>query len=125
MYKEKLSKTKELASIVLFAALQIVQERNGESPKHILIEIENRVQLNDWAKATYEKSGYVRWRSILQFYSIYCIKAGYLIKNNGVWYITTEGESALLLGEVGLLKSVVESYNKWLTTREKTRIRNR
>ena len=93
--------------------MQILQEKNGEEPKHVLIEVENRVQLDDWAKATYEKSGYIRWKSIFQFYSIYCIKAGYLIKKNGIWYITPEGSTALLLGDVDLLNAVISAYWKW------------
>ena len=69
--------------------------------------------LDDWARATYEKSGYVRWQSILHFFSIDCIKAGYLVKKKGVWYLTPEGENALKLGEVGLLKAATAAYRKW------------
>ena len=79
----------------------------------MIAEVEKRVALDEWAKATYEKSGYVRWRSILHFFSIDCIKAGYLVKKKGVWYLTPEGENALKLGEVGLLKAATAAYRKW------------
>lgn len=69
--------------------------------------------LDEWARATYEKSGYVRWQSILHFFSIDCIKAGYLVKKQGVWYLTPEGESALRLGDVSLLKAAIAAYRKW------------
>jgi restriction system protein len=78
-----------------------------------LADVEKRVTLDEWAKAVYEKSGYVRWQSILHFYSIDCIKAGYLVKKKGVWYLTPEGENALQLGEVGLLHAATAAYRKW------------
>ncbi|SDX06927.1 Mrr restriction system protein [Nitrosomonas communis] len=114
MAKEKLSRSRELATKVIFAALQILSEKGGQAPgKEVVSEVEKRVNFDDWAKAIYEKSGYVRWQSILHFYSIDCIKAGYLVKKMGVWYLTPEGEAALKLGEIGLLNAAIEAYKKW------------
>ncbi|SFM64293.1 winged helix-turn-helix domain-containing protein [Nitrosomonas communis] len=114
MAKEKLSRSRELASKVIFAALQILSEKGGQAPgKEVILEVEKRVNLDDWAKAIYEKSGYVRWQSMLHFYSIDCIKAGYLVKKKGVWYLTPEGENALKLGEIDLLNAATSAYKKW------------
>ncbi|CAG9273461.1 Mrr restriction endonuclease [Paraburkholderia unamae] len=110
----KLSRSRGLAVKVIFAAFQILQERGLElAGREVIAEIETRVPLDDWATATYEKSGYVRWQSILHFYSIPCIKAGFLLKKKGVWYLTKEGEQALKLGDVGLLNAAVEAYRIW------------
>jgi len=110
----KLSRSRELAAKVIFAALQILKKKGGEAPgREVLAEVEKLVPLDDWARATYEKSGYIRWQSILHFFSIDCIKAGYLVKKKGVWYLTPEGENALHLGEVGLLKAATNAYRKW------------
>jgi restriction system protein len=114
MAHQKLSRSRELAAKVIFAALQILKEKGGEAPgREVLAEVEKRVPLDDWAKAKYEKSGYIRWESILHFFSIDCIKAGYLIKKKGIWYLTPEGENALQLGEVGLLLAATAAYRKW------------
>lgn len=114
MAKDKLSRSRELAAKVIFAALQILNEKGGQAPgREVISEVEKRVTLDDWAKATYEKSGYVRWQSILHFFSIDCIKAGYLVKKKGVWYLTPEGENALKLGEVGLLNAATAAYRNW------------
>jgi restriction system protein len=114
MAAQKLSRSRELAAKVIFAALQILKEKGGEAPsRDVIAEVERRVPLDDGAKATYEKSGYVRWQSILHFFSIDCIKAGYLIKKKGVWYLTAEGEGALKLGEVGLLNAAMAAYRRW------------
>src|SRR5712691_11706347 len=114
MATQKLSRSKELATRVVFAALQILKEKGGEAPgRDVVAAVEQRIPLDDWAKATYVKSGYVRWQSILHFYSIDCIKAGYLVKKKGVWYLTAEGEAALKLGEVGLLNAATAAYRRW------------
>jgi restriction system protein len=71
------------------------------------------VELDEWARQPYEKSGYIRWESILHFFSIDCVKAGFLLKKKGVWYLTPEGEEALKLGEGRLLDNATEAYRKW------------
>ena len=52
--------------------------------REVIDAVAKRVQLDDWAKERYEKTGYVRWESVLHFYSIDCVKAGYLVKKKGV-----------------------------------------
>jgi len=114
MTKENLSPSRELASKVIFAALQILKEKGGQAPgREVIAEVESRVPLDDWARATFEKTGYVRWQSILHFYSIDCVKAGFLVKKKGVWYLTPEGESALKLGAAGLLAAATKAYREW------------
>lgn len=114
MAKDQLSRSRQLAAKVIFAALEILKEKGGQAAgRDVIAEVEKRVSLDDWAKATYEKSGYVRWQSILHFFSIDCIKAGYLVKKKGVWYLTPEGENSLKLGEVGLLHAATAAYRKW------------
>lgn len=114
MSSEELSRSRKLAAKVIYASLQILKEKGGEAPgREVVAEVEKHVQLDDWAKEVYEKSGYIRWQSILHFFSIDCIKAGFLIKKKGMWYLTPEGEKALKLGEVGLLNEARAAYRKW------------
>lgn len=111
---ENLSRSHELAAKVMYAALKILAEKGGEAPgREVVAEVEKRVPLDDWAKEVYEKSGYIRWQSILHFFSIDCIKAGFLVKKKGMWYLTPEGDKALKLGDVGLLKAAQVAYRKW------------
>jgi restriction system protein len=110
----KMSKSLSLATKVIFAAMTILKENGRELPmRELMNKVERRVELDSWAKARYEKSGYIRWESILHFFSIDCIKAGYLLKKKGIWYLTPEGEEALKLGAVGLMQSVRTAYRKW------------
>lgn len=112
--KLKLSPSRALAAKLVYAALSILRDSGREMPMRVLMaRIEQDVDLNDWDKERYEKSGYIRWESVLHFYSIDCVKAGYLVKKKGVWYLTPEGEGALKLGPVELLESAQKAYRKW------------
>ncbi len=114
--KNKLSKTLSLGVKTVYAAMTILKENAREMPmRELMKQVEQRVELDAWAKERYEKTGYIRWESILHFYSIDCIKAGYLLKKKGVWYLTPEGEEALKLGMVEFLQSAKAAYRKWKT----------
>ena len=114
MSKNQLSKSKALAVKVIFASLNILKEKGGElSGREVIDEVQKRVNLDEWAKERYEKTGYIRWHSILHFYSIDCIKAGFLVKKKGIWFLTPEGEEALKLGEIGLLNEATKKYKEW------------
>lgn len=114
MTKDKLSRSKELAEKVVFAAMKVLSEKGGEATgKEVKNEVEKRVELNDWATKTYDKTGYIRWQSILHFHSIGLIKAGFLIRRKGKWYITNEGEEALKLGPGSLMSAGYDAYKKW------------
>ncbi len=81
-------------------------------------QIDNNLTFTAWDTARYEKTGYIRWQSILHFYTIDAIKAGFLRKQKGIWILTTEGEEAMQLGPMGLLEKANEAYKVW---REKTK----
>lgn len=116
---KKQSKSLALASKVIFAAIEILKENGGElNGREVISQVEKRVDLDDWARTKYEKSGYIRWQSILHFYSIDCVKAGFLIKKKGTWYLTKEGEGAMKLGAEGLLNAAQKAYRKWRKEKE-------
>lgn len=76
-----LSKSKELASRVVYAALQALKDHGGElEARRVIEEVEKRVTFHAWDKEVYEKSGFIRWNSMLHLFSIDCAKAGFLIK---------------------------------------------
>ena len=70
-------------------ALQVLMENDDSlRSREVFQQVGKRLELNEYELHIYEKSGYVRWQSVLHFYSISAVKAGWLIKNKGVWYIT-------------------------------------
>jgi restriction system protein len=115
------SRSRQLAARLTFEALKILVEKGGEVPgKEIINEIERRLELDEWAKEIYKKTGYVRWHSILQFFTIDLSKAGFLIKKKGVWYITPEGEKAVELGATAMLDKATEAYYEWANNKKES-----
>jgi restriction system protein len=98
----------------MFAALQFLKKNGGQAPaKEVIDYLSTTLTFSDWESSKYEKTGYVRWQSILTFYSINCAKAGFLLKKKGVWYLTPEGEKALDLGEIKLFHTMNAAYKDW------------
>lgn len=113
---EDMAPSKQTAAKTLLAGLKILKTAGGHLPsKEILAKIKEQVQFSEWEQGTYEKTGYVRWESIFRFYSINCVKAGFIRKNKRIWYLTDEGEKAISLGEVGLFNAIKKAYKEWAT----------
>lgn len=111
---KELSPSRALATKVIFQAFKILKAEGGQLPgKEVVDKIRKQTDFTDWDKTVYEKTGYVRWESILHFFTIDCIKAGYMRKSKGVWYLTPEGEEAMKLGDVAMLDSATNLYRKW------------
>jgi len=115
------SRSRALAAEVVFTALKLLTDAEGGLPVSRVAEgVEKHAKLDDWAKQRYEKTDKLRWWGILHFFSINCVKAGFLIKKKGSWYITPEGEKALKLGKAGLLKEAAKGYKKWKAEQQET-----
>jgi restriction system protein len=111
---KELSKSRKLASKVIFEAFKILKESGGSMKGYEVIEeIRKRLKFDEWESHRYEKTGYIRWQSMLHFFSIDCIKAGYMLKNKGTWVLTPEGEEKMKLGAEGLLQSASKAYWEW------------
>jgi restriction system protein len=116
---DTLAPSKRSAAKNIYAAFKILKGAGGEmSGKQVIDTIRETVELTEWEKEIYEKTGYVRWESILHFYTIDCIKAGYLRKNKGIWYLTKEGEKAISLGPVKLLDTATKMYKNWAADKD-------
>lgn len=112
---ETLAPSKQVAAKTMHAAFKILKAAGGELPgREVIDKIRETVKFTEWEKEIYEKTGYVRWESILHFYSIDCVKAGYLRKNKRIWYLTNEGEKAIALGPMKLLETVSNAYRQWV-----------
>ena len=111
---KKISKTKLIAQKTIYATFKILKEGGGEMRgKEVTDKIRETVEFDEYEKYRYEKTGYIRWESILHFYTIDCMKAGFLTKQKGVWYLTKEGEEAIKLGAEKLLETATTKYKEW------------
>lgn len=100
-------------------AFKIILENGGFYPlKDLRVDLEKRLNFNDYEKATYAKTGYVRWQAILYFYSIDATKAGWLRKQKGVWHVTNEGAEVLKLSPGKFIEEANKKYKEWKEKQE-------
>lgn len=105
--------TRERLGEFLHATLRTLKEMGGEGKAgDVLDRTEPKLRLTDYEREKV-KSGYVRWRTAVQWYSIDCVKAGYLEKSGGMWRLTKQGEEALALAPMDLFRSANEKYKEW------------
>lgn len=114
MAKELFSRTKACATKTLYAVMKEMIRRGGSIPaKEIYPWVNDHVELTAWEKEPAGKMGYIRWTNSFQFYSIDYQKAGFIIKKNGTWYITPEGEKALKKNPEEVMNIANAAYHEW------------
>lgn len=106
--------SKARASIFIKAAMEALNEAGGSLPlRDVKKAVAQRVPLDEHDLARYEKTGYIRWESVLHFYSIDAVKAGFIRKSGGKWHLTDEGRQALRLPPKELLDEAIRRYRVW------------
>lgn len=99
---------------LLHASMKILRDAGRELPgREVIARVEKSVALSDWERERFEKTGYIRWQSLLHFFTIDAAKAGFMRKKKGVWTLTPEGVEAIELGERELLHQARLAYRKW------------
>lgn len=99
---------------IMQAILSELKKTGGKGRlKDLFARAEPTLGLSDYERAAYEKSGYIRWRAVVHFYSIDCVKAGYIQKSGGIWHLTPQGEAALKMKPESFIKSAVQKYRAW------------
>ena len=113
------SKSYQTAAKTMYAVMTILSKNGGSMAiRELTKEVEKSVELSDWEKEILVNTGNVRWQSIMHFSSVDYVKAGYLIKKRGQWYITEEGEAMLKLGAEKMHDKAGEQYRAWYATKE-------
>ncbi len=107
------SKSRQIAEKTIYATFQILKEHGAMPGKEVLDNLRERLSFDEYEKHVFEKTGYVRWESVLHFYTINCMKAGLMAKENRLWNLTEEGEKAISLGPERLFDLARERYKEW------------
>lgn len=114
------SPSKVSATKTIHAAFKLIKENGGSMAlRDIFNTLRTQLKFSEWEKAPLEKTGNIRWESIFYWYSVDTVKAGFLVKNNGVWSLTTEGEKAMKAGPDGLMEAANKAYRAWAKSRQK------
>lgn len=87
--------TSKFAGILLQAALKALLEADGSlSSGDVNDEVLKRVKLEHDEYKIYSRSGLPKWKSVLFLQSINMVKAGWIQKRKGIWYLTETGAEA-------------------------------
>lgn len=123
---KKMSKSKQIAMKTIYATFKILSEAGGEMRgKEVVNKIRETVDFNEYEKHIFEKTGYVRWESVLHFYTIDTMKAGFLRKQKGNWILTEEGEAALKKYKPEeLIEVATKKYWEWDAKNKKKKTDN-
>ena len=114
MAKDKFSRTKACATKTLYAVMKEMSSRGGSMPaKELYPFVNENVELTEWEKEPAGKMKYIRWTNSFQFYSIDYQKAGFIVKKNGNWYLTPEGETALKKTPEEVMNIANDAYHEW------------
>jgi restriction system protein len=125
MAKKEFSRSQACAVKTLYAVMKEISRRGGSmSAKDLYPFVEANVELTDWEREPSGKMQYIRWRNNFQFYSIDYQKAGFLIKKNGNWYITPEGEEVLKKTPDEVMRIANKAYQDWKALNPKNDTKN-
>ena len=114
MAKEHVGRTKATATKTLYAVMNEISRRGGSMPaKELYPFVEANVKLTEWELEPAGKNKYIRWTNSFQFYSINYAKAGLIVKQKGMWYLTPEGEAALKLSPEEVMEKGEVAYREW------------
>lgn len=124
MAKDQFSRTKACATKTLYAVMQEMSRRGGSMPaKDLYPFVNENVVLTDWEKEPAGKMQYIRWTNSFQFYSIDYVKAGFIVKKNGYWYLTPEGEAVLKKSPEEVMIIANKAYHEWRDAQPKEDVR--
>lgn len=110
-----LSKSAACGAKCLFAVMQYMKANGGTiATKEINNIVQKNVKLSEWEQERAGRLQNIRWWTMTQLYSIDYNKAGYILKKQGSWYLTPEGEEVIKQQDAGqILRKANAAYRKW------------
>jgi restriction system protein len=100
----------------------LLQNPDGLQASEALKALASSVTLTNYEQGIYESSGTRRFDKIVRFATVDCVKAGWLLKHNGIWSITAAGEQAYQnwLDPEAFYKEACRLYAQWKSSRPGT-----
>ena len=121
-----MGRSRMLGAKLMYSALTILSQqdsgrmRSRDLQKATFDKIGS--SLDDWELYQYPDGG-MRWAVNYHMYSVEYVIAGFIIKNNGEWFITNEGREALKKFKTPseLYKVVLTAFKKWSKSKNDNR----
>ncbi len=101
---------------------QLLDKPDGLPAKEILDAIPKKTQLTEYERGYYPSTpNSPRFEKIVRFATIDLVKAGWLVKNKGRWFVTEEGLKAYKIYKdpENFYKEAVKLYHEWKRNRPK------
>ena len=92
----------------------LISHPEGLPARQSLEQLEGTVTLTPYEAGSYD-SGDRRFEKIVRFATVDCVKAGWLVKQKGVWFITEAGKQAFasFRDPEAFYREAVRLYNVW------------
>jgi restriction system protein len=92
----------------------VMAHPEGVLGQDALAALREKVELTEYEKGKFESGG-SRFEKIVQFATVDCVKAGWLLKQKGRWFITDEGKQAYKSYQDPdvFYRTSVKLYNEW------------
>ncbi len=94
----------------------LFDKSDGAQAKEVLEHIAETTELTEYEKGYYESSPTnPRFHKIIRFATIGCVKAGWLVKEKGIWYLTDDGKKAYrqYTDPEKFYREAVRLYREW------------
>ncbi|MCG8406339.1 MAG: restriction endonuclease [Phycisphaerales bacterium] len=108
------TKTSSRRPLFVKCALEVLNDHGCEmSSRHVMHEVKRRLRPTSHESVRLERSGMIRWQKSLQFDSVRLVKAGWLRKGRGIWYLTKQGQKHVQLEVKQLYEALDDGYRQW------------
>lgn len=92
----------------------LAQHPDGMAAQDAIAGVRNEFELSEYEEGDYPSGGN-RFERIFRFSTIDCVKAGWMVKQQGQWFITELGKQAYQIHQdpEEFHREAVKLYNKW------------
>lgn len=94
----------------------LAEEPDGLQAKDAIARVEQHMELTEFERATFPKNpDIVRFPKMVRFATIGPVKAGWLLKERGIWTVTDDGKAALVSfpDPEALMREASRLYRAW------------
>lgn len=113
--------TRKRTGELLQKLFEILLKRPDGTPARLALDsLAASVTLSKYEAGTYSSGGGRRFEKIVRFATVDCVKAGWLSKQKGIWFVTEAGRDALrsFKDPEAFYKEAVRLYRQWKASRD-------
>lgn len=113
--KKPLSRSAAVIAKTMYAAMCILRDNNGQMPYSQLRQrVSETVTFTEWESSPASgRTDKPRWEVNMNFYSVDYSKAGFIVKDNGTWYLTDMGARTLSQSPESIFAAAHTAFRIW------------